>query len=31
MESAGDEDLGWFWRGWYFNNWKYDVAVDKVE
>ena len=31
MESAGGEDLGWFWRGWYFNNWKYDVAVDKVE
>jgi hypothetical protein len=31
MESEGGEDLGWFWRGWYLNNWKYDVAVDKIE
>ena len=23
--------LSWFWRGWYLNNWKYDVAVDKIE
>nr|WP_246302040.1 M1 family metallopeptidase [Granulicella arctica] len=31
MESEGGEDLSWFWRGWYLNNWKYDVAVDKIE
>ncbi len=31
MQSEGGEDLGWFWRGWYLNNWKYDVAVDKIE
>ncbi len=31
MESEGGEDLTWFWRGWYLNNWKYDVAVDKIE
>ena len=31
MESEGGEDLGWFWKGWYLNNWKYDVAVDKIE
>jgi aminopeptidase N len=31
MESEGGEDLGWFWRGWYMNNWKYDVAVDKID
>ncbi len=31
MESEGGEDLSWFWRGWYLDNWKYDVAVDKVE
>jgi hypothetical protein len=31
MESEGGEDLTWFWRGWYFENWKYDVAVDKIE
>ena len=31
MQSEGGEDLGWFWRGWYLNNWKYDVAVDKID
>ena len=31
MASAGGEDLSWFWRGWYFNNWRYDVAVDKID
>src|SRR6476619_2565693 len=28
MESGGGEDLGWFWRGWYMNNWKFDLEVD---
>jgi hypothetical protein len=27
MESEAGEDLGWFWRGWYFNNWTLDFAV----
>ncbi|MDE1154164.1 MAG: M1 family metallopeptidase [Acidobacteriaceae bacterium] len=27
MESEGGEDLAWFWRGWYFENWQRDVAV----
>ena len=31
MESEGGEDLGWFWRGWYMENWRYDVAVDKID
>jgi hypothetical protein len=31
MDSEGGEDLSWFWNGWYLNNWKYDVAVDKVD
>jgi hypothetical protein len=31
MESEAGEDLSWFWRGWYMNNWKYDVAVDKID
>ncbi len=31
MESESGEDLGWFWRGWYMNNWRYDVAVDKID
>ncbi len=22
MESEGGEDLSWFWRGWYMNNWQ---------
>jgi hypothetical protein len=30
MESEGGEDLSWFWRGWYFNNWTLDLAVDRV-
>lgn len=31
IQSEAGEDLSWFWRGWYFNNWRYDVAVDKIE
>jgi Peptidase family M1 domain len=31
IESEGGEDLGWFWRGWYLNNWKYDVAAEKID
>ncbi|MGH8227607.1 MAG: M1 family metallopeptidase [Steroidobacteraceae bacterium] len=30
MDSAGGEDLSWFWRGWFFHNWKLDLAVEKV-
>lgn len=30
MENVSGEDLGWFWRGWVFNNWKLDQAVKKV-
>ncbi len=31
MESGAGEDLSWFWRGWYMNNWKFDMAVDQVD
>jgi hypothetical protein len=31
IQSEGGEDLSWFWRGWYLNNWKYDVAADKID
>jgi aminopeptidase N len=31
IESEGGEDLGWFWRGWYLNNWKHDVAAEKID
>ena len=30
MDSEGGEDLSWFWRGWYFNNWSLDLAVKGV-
>ncbi len=30
MESEGGEDLSWFWRGWFLNNWTFDMAVEKV-
>lgn len=30
MESEGGEDLSWFWRGWYFNNWAPDYALEGV-
>ena len=31
MESEGGEDLSWFWRGWYMENWRYDVGLDKID
>ncbi len=31
MESEGGEDLSYFWRGWYFNNWQLDMAVSSAE
>ena len=31
MASEGGEDLDWFWRGWYLNNWRFDLAVTAVE
>ncbi len=30
MDSAGGEDLSWFWRGWYFHNWTLDLAVESA-
>jgi hypothetical protein len=30
MESEGGEDLSWWWRGWYLNNWQLDLAVADV-
>ena len=31
MESEGGEDLSYFWRGWYFNNWQLDLAVTDAQ
>jgi aminopeptidase N len=30
MESAGGEDLSWFWRGYFLNNWTHDLAVTDI-
>jgi hypothetical protein len=31
MESAAGEDLSYFWRGWFANNWTLDLAVDGIK
>jgi len=31
MENGGGENLQWFWRGWFLNNWQLDVAVRSVK
>lgn len=31
MENVAGEDLRWFWRGWFINNWKVDQAITKVK
>lgn len=30
MESEAGEDLSWFWRGWYFQNWGPDYSLKSV-
>lgn len=30
MESESGEDLGWFWKEWFYNNWQFDVALQSV-
>jgi hypothetical protein len=30
MENESGEDLTWFWRGWFVNNWALDQAVQQV-
>jgi hypothetical protein len=31
IENAAGENLQWFWRGWFENNWQLDVAVRDVK
>ncbi len=31
MESEGGEDLSYFWRGWFLNNWTFDMAVKDAQ
>ena len=30
MENVAGEDLGWFWRGWFVNNWSFDQGINSV-
>ena len=30
MENGAGEDLSWFWKGWFYNNWQLDQAIKKV-
>ncbi|MCF0059452.1 M1 family metallopeptidase [Dyadobacter sp. CY356] len=30
MEDGAGEDLGWFWKGWFFENYKLDQSVKEV-
>jgi hypothetical protein len=31
MENGAGEDLAWFWRSWFLNNWKNDQAIGEVK
>lgn len=31
MENGAGEDLSWFWKGWFLENWKMDQAVTSVK
>jgi aminopeptidase N len=31
IENVAGENLSWFWRGWFINNWRLDQAVTNVE
>ena len=27
MDNGGGEDLAWFWKGWFYNNWSLDLDI----
>ena len=31
MDNGAGEDLGWYWRGWFFETWKLDQSVKGVK
>lgn len=31
IENVAGEDLGWFWRGWFVNNWRLDQGIASVK
>ena len=30
IENVSGENLAWFWRGWFQNNWRLDQGISKV-
>ena len=30
IENAAGEDLGWFWKGWFYETWKLDQSIKDV-
>lgn len=30
MENVSGDDLGWFWRSWFVNNWRLDQGVNSI-
>ena len=31
IENVSGEDLNWFWRAWFVNNWKLDQGITKIK
>ena len=31
MDNEGGEDLSWFWREWFLNNWSFDLAIQNAQ
>lgn len=31
IENVAGEDLNWFWRGWFINNWRLDQGISKIK
>lgn len=31
MENVSGEDLNWFWRSWFVNNWSLDQGISKIK
>lgn len=31
MENVSGEDLGWFWRAWFVNNWQLDQGINTIK
>ncbi|GGA73791.1 peptidase M1 [Flavobacterium palustre] len=31
IENVAGEDLGWFWRGWFQYNWRFDQGVNSIK